>query len=75
MIEKGDKVYEIFKSKGYTWGGDWNSLKGYQHFEKKDLDFINYYSNKASWELDKGDFTEKPIRPIWLNDEEEEKNI
>ncbi len=24
----------IFKSHGWEWGGDWNSLKDYQHFEK-----------------------------------------
>ncbi|HAX73596.1 MAG TPA: hypothetical protein DCY20_08730, partial [Firmicutes bacterium] len=26
---------EAFVSRGWTWGGDWNSLKDYQHFEKK----------------------------------------
>jgi hypothetical protein len=24
-----------FKKRGWTWGGDWKSLKDYQHFEKK----------------------------------------
>lgn len=33
MILKNDKVYKIFKKYGFTWGGDWNSLKDYQHFE------------------------------------------
>jgi hypothetical protein len=23
-----------FKKLGWTWGGDWNSLKDYQHFQK-----------------------------------------
>ena len=33
MIHKSDKVYKIFRKYGFTWGGDWNSLKDYQHFE------------------------------------------
>lgn len=35
MIVKGDVCYEAFKERGWTWGGDWNSLKDYQHFEFK----------------------------------------
>ena len=27
-------VYEIFTKYGWTWGGDWDNLKDYQHFEK-----------------------------------------
>jgi len=34
MIIKGDVCYQAFVSRGWTWGGDWNSLKDYQHFEK-----------------------------------------
>lgn len=34
MIKQGDCVYQIFKRYGWTWGGDWTSLKDYQHFEK-----------------------------------------
>lgn len=33
MIQKGDRVYKIFKKYGFKWGGEWNSLKDYQHFE------------------------------------------
>lgn len=33
-IEKGDVCYQIFEKHGFTWGGDWESLKDYQHFEK-----------------------------------------
>ena len=33
MIHKGDKVYKIFKKYGFKWGGEWYSLKDYQHFE------------------------------------------
>lgn len=33
MIQRNDKVYKIFKKYGFRWGGDWNSLKDYQHFE------------------------------------------
>lgn len=35
MIVKGDVCYNAFVSRGWTWGGDWNSLKDYQHFEKE----------------------------------------
>lgn len=35
MIVEGDVCYNAFKSRGWTWGGDWNSLKDYQHFEFK----------------------------------------
>lgn len=34
LIKKEDSIYEIFKKYGWTWGGDWTSLKDYQHFEK-----------------------------------------
>jgi len=35
MILKDDVVYNAFVSRGWTWGGDWNTLKDYQHFDKK----------------------------------------
>ena len=34
-IDKNDLAYKLFISHGFTWGGDWKSLKDYQHFEKK----------------------------------------
>ncbi|MGN9121025.1 MULTISPECIES: M15 family metallopeptidase [Turicibacter] len=34
IIKKNDAVYQLFTSHGWTWGGDWTSLKDYQHFEK-----------------------------------------
>ena len=33
-IGPGDDAYELFKAHGFTWGGDWKSLKDYQHFQK-----------------------------------------
>ncbi len=33
MIQRNDRVYKIFKKYGFKWGGDWHSLKDYQHFE------------------------------------------
>ncbi|WP_306205038.1 M15 family metallopeptidase [Actinoplanes sp. RD1] len=33
MIKHGDKVWRAFTAHGFTWGGDWKSLKDYQHFE------------------------------------------
>ena len=35
MIVEGDWCYTLFKEKGWTWGGDYKSVKDYQHFEKK----------------------------------------
>ena len=35
MIHKGDTIYNLFIEHGFTWGGEWNSAKDYQHFEKK----------------------------------------
>ena len=32
MIQPGDGVVEAFASIGWPWGGNWNSLKDYQHF-------------------------------------------
>lgn len=34
MIIPGDVVYTAFKKRGWTWGGEWKTLKDYQHFEK-----------------------------------------
>ena len=35
MITPEDTCYKIFTKYGFTWGGDWNSSKDYQHFEKR----------------------------------------
>jgi len=34
MIVKDDLTYKAFVSRGWIWGGEWNSVKDYQHFEK-----------------------------------------
>ena len=34
-IDKNDLAYKLFIAHGFTWGGDWKTLKDYQHFEKK----------------------------------------
>ncbi len=34
MILKGDVCYQAFIDRGWTWGGDWNYEKDYQHFQK-----------------------------------------
>ncbi len=34
-IDENDLAYKLFKAHGFKWGGDWNSVKDYQHFEKK----------------------------------------
>ena len=35
-IEKGDLCYRLFTERGFEWGGEWKSLKDYQHFEVSD---------------------------------------
>ena len=35
VVLKNDKITKIFKSYGWKWGGDWNTIKDYQHFVKK----------------------------------------
>ncbi|MCH9739296.1 MAG: M15 family metallopeptidase [Epsilonproteobacteria bacterium] len=32
MIKRNDIVYKAFKKYGWKWGGDWHSMKDYQHF-------------------------------------------
>ena len=34
MILKGDACYQAFIDRGWTWGGNWNYEKDYQHFQK-----------------------------------------
>lgn len=33
-IDENDLCYKLFKEHGFTWGGNWNSCKDYQHFQK-----------------------------------------
>lgn len=33
-IDENDLCYRLFKAHGFTWGGDWNYSKDYQHFQK-----------------------------------------
>ena len=34
VITHDDTAYQVFSAHGFSWGGDWSSLKDYQHFEK-----------------------------------------
>ncbi len=34
-IDENDLAFRLFKQHGFKWGGDWNTMKDYQHFEKK----------------------------------------
>lgn len=34
MIHHDDPVYQLFRQHRWAWGGDWQNLKDYQHFEK-----------------------------------------
>lgn len=33
-IDESDLCFKLFKEHGFTWGGNWNSCKDYQHFQK-----------------------------------------
>lgn len=33
-INENDLCYKLFTDHGFTWGGHWNSVKDYQHFQK-----------------------------------------
>ncbi len=33
-IDENDLCYRLFTAHGFTWGGNWNSSKDYQHFQK-----------------------------------------
>ena len=35
-IGPGDDAYELFIAHGFTWGGNWKTMKDYQHFQKAD---------------------------------------
>ena len=33
-IDEDDLCYKLFTKHGFTWGGNWNNVKDYQHFQK-----------------------------------------
>jgi len=33
-IDRNDLCYKLFREHGFSWGGNWRSLRDYQHFEK-----------------------------------------
>lgn len=35
VITHDDLAYQVFAKYGFSWGGDWNTIKDYQHFEKE----------------------------------------
>jgi len=35
MITHEDLCYQLFTEHGFEWGGDWDTVKDYQHFEKE----------------------------------------
>ncbi|MBQ9403662.1 MAG: M15 family metallopeptidase, partial [Synergistaceae bacterium] len=44
-IEKGDLCYRLFTEKGFEWGGEWKTVKDYQHFEVSDEVAAKLYPN------------------------------
>lgn len=45
VINKDSEIYKIFTKYGWSWGGDWENSKDYQHFEKTDLSKITKISS------------------------------
>ena len=37
MIREGDAAWRAFRGIGWTWGGDWRSLKDFMHFSANGL--------------------------------------
>ena len=44
-IEENDFCYKLFIENGFEWGGKWNTIKDYQHFEILDNIVIKLYPN------------------------------
>lgn len=44
-IEKGDLCYKLFTERGFEWGGEWKTVKDYQHFEVSDEAAKKLYPN------------------------------
>lgn len=42
-IDREDLAYKVFKAHGFEWGGDWTSVKDYQHFELPDSEVAKLY--------------------------------
>jgi len=40
MVIRGGICYRAFIKRSWQWGGDWTSLKDYQHFEKNLPEFL-----------------------------------
>lgn len=35
LINASDLCYRLFRAKGFTWGGSWQRVRDYQHFQKR----------------------------------------
>jgi hypothetical protein len=46
MRDENDAAVKIFKNRGWIWGGNYQTLKDWQHFEKPDQLMRNYYLEK-----------------------------
>ena len=42
---------------------------------ERDLDFLNYYRDRAAWELSNEDFKNRPPRPPWADDRVEKWSL
>ena len=44
-IDTDDLCYKLFTAHGFVWGGNWKSVKDYQHFELPDKIVAKLYPN------------------------------
>lgn len=56
IIVGNDTIVRLFKSYGWKWGGDWKSIKDYQHFEKSKYIIRTKNKKPQIYNHDKGMF-------------------
>jgi len=54
------EITDHFKNKGWAWGGDWQSLKDYPHFEKR----MGYSVSELKSKIDNGDFKTEVVNGV-----------
>ena len=54
-ITRDDLCYKLFTERGFEWGGEWKSLKDYQHFEVSDKRAKELYPDYRSEDSHNGD--------------------
>lgn len=60
ILTSNSQAVKIFKRHGWRWGGNWHSIKDYQHFEKSKKSTLNYIKPPKKIEHKKSDKTTNP---------------